>query len=61
MMVKTGVALESRDEVSGSLFTGQLASGIEMARLRFGPMYGTWERVGVMQRERGKQAVPVSH
>ena len=47
-MVKTGVVYESRDEVGGSLLTGQLASGIYMTRLRCGPLYGTWEPVGVM-------------
>ncbi|MCY3629188.1 MAG: hypothetical protein OXI05_01785 [Bacteroidota bacterium] len=60
-MVKTEVAKRSREEVDADLLTGQLASGIYMARLRSRFSYGTREPVGVMRRERNKRAVPVSY
>jgi len=39
--VKTGVGASPQDEHGGHLSTGHAASGIEVARARFGPRRGT--------------------
>jgi hypothetical protein len=43
--IETGDALESRDESGGCLSTGQVVSGVEVARAWSGLLHGTWEPV----------------
>jgi|SRR5450755_4606901 len=42
---RTGVDKMPRDEPGGSLLTGQVVSGMKVARARFGLRCGTWEPV----------------
>jgi len=42
---RTGVDKMLRDEPGGSLLTGQVVSGMKVARARFGLRCGTWEPV----------------
>lgn len=46
--IKTGARLQSRDEPRGYLLTALVVSGIEVARARFRPWCGTWERLAPM-------------
>ena len=43
--IKTGVESLPRDEPGGSLLTGQVVSGMEVARAWSGLLCGTWEPV----------------
>jgi hypothetical protein len=43
--IRTGVDKMPRDEPGGSLLTGQVVSGMKVARARFGLRCGTWEPV----------------
>src|ERR687891_1340072 len=48
--VETGDALESRDESGGCLLTGQVVSGVEVARAWSWLLCGTWEPVAPSRR-----------
>ena len=42
-VIETGVQLLPRDEPGGGLLTGQVVTGVEVARARFRRRHGTWE------------------
>ncbi len=48
--IRTGVDKMPRDEPGGSLLTGQVVSGMKVARARFGLRCGTWEPVAPIGR-----------
>src|SRR6266487_1197055 len=48
--IETGDALEPRDEPGGCLSTGQVVSGVEVARAWSGLLCGTWEPVAPTER-----------
>jgi hypothetical protein len=43
--IKTGVQLLPRDQPGGCLSIGLVVSGMKVARVRFRPQRGTWERL----------------
>ena len=47
-VIKTGVWSLPRDEPGGCLLTGQVVTGVKVARARFRRQYGTWEPVAPM-------------
>jgi hypothetical protein len=47
-VIETGVQLLLRDEPGRSLLTGQVVTGVEVARARFRHQQGTWERLAPM-------------
>ena len=47
-VTKTGVQSLPRDESGGCLLTGQVVTGVKVARARFRRQYGTWEPVAPM-------------
>jgi hypothetical protein len=49
-VIKTGVQSLPRDEPGGCLLTGQVVTGVKVARARFRHQYGTWEPVAPMPR-----------
>ena len=53
--VKTGRESLARDKSGSNLLTGQMASGIKVARTRFRLLCGTWEPVTPMLREKHKE------
>ena len=44
-VIKTGVQSLPRDEPGGCLLTGQVVTGVKVARARFRHQHGTWEPV----------------
>jgi len=44
-VIETGVQSLPRDEPGGCLLTGQVVTGVEVARARFRRWHGTWEPV----------------
>ena len=44
-VIETGVQSLPRDESGGCLLTGQVVSGVKVARARFRLRHGTWEPV----------------
>jgi hypothetical protein len=44
-VIETGVQLLPRDEPGGCLLTGQVVTGVEVARAWFRHRHGTWEPV----------------
>ncbi len=52
--VKTGVESLLRDQRWGDPLTASVASGMKVARVRFGLEHGTWEPVASMRREKPK-------
>ena len=56
--VKTGGESLLRDESGGHLVTGQMASGMKVARRRSRLLCGTWEPVTSMLRENRKETYP---
>ena len=48
-VIETGVPLLPRDEPGGSLPTGQVVTGVQVARARIGHQHGTWEPVAPAQ------------
>ena len=53
--VKTGRESLARDKSGSNLLTGQMASGIKVARTRFRLLCGTWEPVTPMIRKQRKE------
>src|SRR5680860_986355 len=51
-VIETGVPLFPRDEPGGSLPTGQVVTGVQVARARIGRRHGTWEPVAPAQSAR---------
>jgi hypothetical protein len=47
-VIRTGVQSLPRDEPGGCLLTGQVVSGVKVARARFRHWHGTWEPVAPM-------------
>jgi hypothetical protein len=47
-VIKTGVQSLPRDEPGGCLLTGQVVTGVKVARARFRHQHGTWEPVAPM-------------
>ena len=47
-VIKTGVQLLPRDEPGRCLLTGQVVTGVKVARARFRHQHGTWEPVAPM-------------
>ena len=48
-VIKTGVQSLPRDEPGGCLLTGQVVTGVKVARARFRHRHGTWEPVAPMR------------
>jgi hypothetical protein len=46
--IETGVGILPRDESGGCLLTGQVVSGMKVARARFRRQHGTWEPVALV-------------
>jgi hypothetical protein len=47
-VIETGVQLLPRDKPGGGLLTGQVVTGVEVARARSRHRHGTWERLAPM-------------
>jgi hypothetical protein len=47
-VIRTGVQSLPRDEPGGCLLTGQVVTGVKVARARFRHQHGTWEPVAPM-------------
>ncbi len=52
-VIETGVQLLPRDEPGGCLLTGQVVTGIKVARARVRHWHGTWEPVAPIRRRPG--------
>ena len=53
-VIETGVQSLPREESGGCLLTGQMVTGVKVARARFRLSRGTWEPVVTMPREMPK-------
>ena len=57
-VIKTRVQSLPWEEPGGCLLTGQVVTGVKVARARFRHWHGTWEPVAPMRRERSKREAP---